>query len=227
MVEKTDIRMVERMSLWQRVEHGLLALCVVLLIVTGLARVYHTHGWAQELIRWMGGLVGEETLHHWAAAGLIAAGLLHVTGLALSRAHRQDFRGLAFRKGDLARALQGIRLELTGKGEPPAHGRFTTMQKVQYWGIMLSCLLMALTGTILWAHNAFQEVLPAWSLSLVRVLHSSQAQLIFVVLILWHLYDVHLGSGNFPMNPAWLTGRMRESVFLRQHRSAGEREGGA
>jgi len=39
------------------------------------------------------------------------------------------------------------------------------------------------------------------------------------VLILWHLYDVHLASGNFLMNPAWLTGRMKASVYRRQHRS--------
>ena len=44
-------------------------------------------------------------------------------------------------------------------------------------------------------------------------------QLIFVVLILWHLYDVHLAGGNFPMNPSWLTGKMKASVYHRQHRS--------
>lgn len=227
MAERKDVGTVERMSLWQRLEHALLALCVVLLIVTGLARVYHGQGWAQALIRWMGGLEGEEALHHWAAVGLIAAGLIHLLGLAVSKSHRQDFRGLAFRGGDFGRALQGARFELTGKGDPPAYGRFTSMQKLQYWGIMLGCLLMALTGVVLWAHDFFQGLVPAWGLALVRVLHSSQAQLIFVVLILWHLYDVHIGNGNFPMNPSWLTGRMRESVFRRQHRSAGEQEGGA
>ena len=199
---------VERMSPWQRVEHGLLALCVLLLIATGLARHYHLARPDWTLL-----------YHKWAAVGLIAAGLLHLSGLLFSPGHKKDLRGLAFRAGDLAEALRGAAYELTGKGPEPRYGRFTPMQKLQYWGIVAGCTLMAASGLLLWGGPGSLQVVPLWLRHLVLALHSNHAQLIFVVLILWHLYDVHLAGGNFPMNPSWLTGKMKASVYHRQHRS--------
>lgn len=216
---------VERMSLWQRVEHGLLALCVLLLVATGLALVYRGAGWAHALISATGGLEGSKLLHKIAAVGLVASGLLHLAGLLLSKAHKEDFRGLALKGGDLRDALVGIRYELSGgKGQAPSYGRFTPLQKLQYWGIVLGCLVMAITGSLLWAHQAGVGV-SLDLFNLMAVIHSNQAQLIFVALLLWHLYDVHIGNGNFPMNPAWLTGHMRETIYRRQHRSTAP-EGG-
>ncbi len=206
---------VERMSLWQRLEHGLLALCVCLLIGSGLARYYK-----------LAGPDGTLVLHKWAAAGLVAAALLHATGLLLSRSHQRDFRGLALRRTDFGQAWRGMAYELTGKGEAPRYGRFTPLQKLQYWGIVAGCALMTGSGLLLWQGPGSLAYLPLWVRNLVLVLHSNQAQLIFVVLILWHLYDVHLANGNFPMNPAWLTGRMKAEIYRRQHRSE-EGEGAA
>lgn len=213
MSEERNGGTVERMSLWQRVEHGLLALCVLLLIGSGLARHYKLAGPDSTLV-----------LHKWAAAGLIAAGILHLVGLLLSKSHKQDFRGLSIHCGDLGQAWRGMAYELTGKGEAPHYGRFTPLQKLQYWGIIFGCALMAASGLLLWKGPGALEYLPLWVRNLVLVLHSNEAQLIFVVLILWHLYDVHLANGNFPMNPAWLTGKMKTAVYHRQHRSE---DGGA
>lgn len=220
---RTNEPTVERMSLWQRVEHGMLALCVILLVATGLALFYKSAA----LIGLMGGFDGAKLLHKAAAVGLVASGLLHLLGLLLSASHKADFRGLAPRGGDLADALSGVRYELSGgKGTAPSYGRFTPLQKLQYWGIVLGCLVMAATGSVLWAHQLGAGV-SLELFNLMSVVHSNQAQLIFVALLLWHLYDVHIGNGNFPMNPAWLTGRMRESVYRRQHRSVDPQGGKA
>jgi hypothetical protein len=59
-------------------------------------------------------------------------------------------------------------------------------------------------------------------LDIMLVLHATEAQFIFVLFILWHLYDVHVAGGNFPMNPAWLTGKMSEELFARQHHASCE-----
>jgi formate dehydrogenase subunit gamma len=204
---------VERMSPWQRAEHLLLALCVCVLIGSGMLRHYR-----------LAGPDGTLLVHKWAAAGLILSGFLHLAGILFSPNHKKDFRGLALRGGDLREAFRGAAYELTGKGEPPRYGRFTPMQKLQYWGIVAGCGLMAASGVLLWRGPGALEYEPLWLRNLVLVLHSNQAQLIFVVLILWHLYDVHLAGGNFPMNPAWITGKMKASVYRRQHRSETEGE---
>ncbi len=207
---------VERMSSWQRVEHGLLMLWVLLLVATGLARHYN-----------LAAPDGIIATHKLAAIGLIATGLIHLAGIILSKRHKEDFRGLAFHCSDCRCAWRGIANEITGRGEPPAYGRFTPMQKLQYWGIVAGCSLMAISGAVLWSGPNTLAFLPLWGRNLVLTIHSNQAQLIFVLLILWHLYDVHVAGGNFPMNPAWLTGKMKSSIYNTQHRGNGnDREEG-
>ena len=208
---------VVRMSLLQRLDHALLALCLLLLIASGLALVYHEQAWAKVLIGLMGGMRGRGLLHRAAAIGLVFAGLLHFGGLLFSRKYQSDFRAVRFRRSDFSEGWKGWIHGLTGKGSPPYYGRFTPMQKIQYWGIFVGCLIMAGSGFVLWSPQASLALFPKSVYDLMLVVHSEQAQLIFVVLILWHLYDVHLAGGNFPMNPAWITGRMGGEKFRKRH----------
>jgi len=220
---------VERMTLLQRVEHVFLLLLLLLLIASGLALVHHEKGWAHGLIALMGGMDGRHLVHRSAAVGLILLGLLHFAGLLFSKRQQEDFRGLRPGAGDLRMGWRGFLHGISGRGEPPDYGRFTPMQKFQYWGILVGCLLMALSGAVLWSPHASLALFPKRVFDLMLVIHSNQAQVIFLLFILWHLWDVHLAGGNFPMNPAWLTGRMPVTVFRRRHPAAWrkmEKEGG-
>jgi formate dehydrogenase subunit gamma len=208
---------VERMSLLQRLDHALLAVCLLLLIASGLALVYHDQAWAKVLIGLMGGMKGRGLLHRTAAIGLVFAGLVHFGGLLFSRKYQADFRAVRFERMDFSEGWKGWIYGLTGKGAPPYYGRFTPMQKFQYWGIFVGCIIMTISGFVLWSPQASLALFPKSIYDLMLVVHSEQAQLIFVVLILWHLYDVHVAGGNFPMNPAWLTGRIKAERFKKQH----------
>ncbi len=209
-----------RMSLLQRLDHALLAVCLLLLIASGLALVYHDQAWARFLIGLMGGMKGRGILHRTAAIGLVFAGFVHFGGLLFSPKYQDDFRAVRFRRSDFSEGWKGWIYGLTGKGAPPYYGSFTPMQKIQYWGILLGCLVMTVSGFVLWSPQASLAVFPKSVYDLMLVVHSAEAQLIFIVLIVWHLYDVHIAGGNFPMNPAWLTGRMKEARFRTQHPAA-------
>ncbi len=211
---------VDRMSLQQRLEHGLLLLFLVLLIVSGISLVYHEQGWAHGLIALMGGLDGRFLVHRFAAVGLLVVGIWHFLGLLFCTRQQGDFRELRLGGKDLRMGWTGFRFGLTGKGDAPDHGRFTPMQKFQYWGILIGCLIMGISGAVLWSPQAALALFPKSVFDLMLVIHSSQAQVIFILFIIWHLYDTHLAGGNFPMNPAWLTGRMSEKVFQRRHPAA-------
>lgn len=213
-------RMVERMSLWQRIEHGILMIAILLLVLSGLALSYHASAPGRFLIACMGGLEGRYLIHRGSAVLLLALGAAHLVALALSPRRRADFRDALPAAKDFREAWARFRCRLTGKGEMPRYGRYTPMQKFQYLGIFLGCVVMALSGLILWFKAEALSALPKVVFDLVLLVHSEQAQLIFILFILWHLYDVHLAGGNFPMNPAWLTGKMSEEVFRRQHPAA-------
>jgi hypothetical protein len=49
------------------------------------------------------------------------------------------------------------------------------------------------------------------------VIHTSEALLAAVVLMIWHFYNVHLKPGVFPMNWSWLTGRMTKEQYEEEH----------
>ncbi|MBZ5535954.1 MAG: cytochrome b/b6 domain-containing protein [Acidobacteriia bacterium] len=199
-----------------------MALSVTLLILSGVALTYHEQAWARFLIWLMGGLQGRHWVHRTAAIGLLVAGLLHLLGLMLSERHKRDFREVKPRPNDFRAAWSGLKFAFSGKGEPPHYGWFTPMQKLQYWGVLIGCLLMGVSGVLLWNPVFTLNSFPKWVLDTMLVLHATEAQFIFVLFILWHLYDVHVAEGNFPMNPAWLTGRMSEEHFARQHRASWE-----
>jgi len=212
---------IDRLTLWQRWEHGLMALCVLLLILSGLALAYHEQFWAQFLIRLMGGLPGRHLVHRFAAVGLLIAGLLHLTGLLFSDRHKRDFHEVVPRFSDFSQAWQGLKFSILGTGEAPQYEWFTPMQKLQYWGVLIGCLVMGISGSLLWNPVVTLNIFPKWILDFMLVLHATEAQFIFVLFILWHLYDVHVAGGNFPMNPAWLTGTMSKELFARQHAAGG------
>jgi hypothetical protein len=41
--------------------------------------------------------------------------------------------------------------------------------------------------------------------------------LIFLVLFIWHIYDVHLSPGVFPMSKIWLTGKISKKELKDEH----------
>jgi len=41
--------------------------------------------------------------------------------------------------------------------------------------------------------------------------------MIFLVLFLWHIYDVHLSPGVFPMSKIWLTGKISKDELKEEH----------
>lgn len=213
---------IERLTLWQRCEHALMGLSVVLLILSGMALTYHQQAWAHALIQMMGGLQGRYFVHRTAAIGLLIAGILHLSGLLVSKRHQHEFREVLPRLSDFKDAWDGLIRALTGKGERPRYGWFTPMQKLQYWGVLLGCLIMGLSGALLWSPTFTLGLFPKWLLDLTLLIHAKEAQFIFIFFIVWHLYDVHVAGGNFPMNPAWITGNISKEIFARQHAAVGD-----
>ncbi len=220
MAEGRTAATVERMTLWQRIEHLVLMVSILLLVLSGLALAYHATAPGRLLIRCMGGLEGRYLLHRGSAVVLLLLGAAHVAALAVSKRRRGDFLDALPTARDFRDAWARLRFRVTGRGEMPKYGRYTPMQKFQYLGIFAGCVVMALSGLVLWFKAEALSAFPKFFFDLVLLVHSEQAQLIFILFILWHLYDVHVAEGNFPMNPAWITGRMREDVFRRQHPGA-------
>jgi len=60
-------------------------------------------------------------------------------------------------------------------------------------------------------------ILPKWTIDLNRIIHSFEATVVFLILVIWHLYNVHLNPRVFPMNRVWLTGMVTKEDMKKDH----------
>ncbi|MGH2651643.1 MAG: hypothetical protein ACRDHK_10580 [Actinomycetota bacterium] len=85
---------------------------------------------------------------------------------------------------------------------------------------------MAVTGGLLWFENLTLRFLPKWALDVVAAVHLYEAWLATLAILVWHLYFVIFRPGVYPMNWAWLTGRVSEEYLREEHRREWEQEFG-
>lgn len=76
---------------------------------------------------------------------------------------------------------------------------------------------MIITGFLLWFDNYFVQFLPKGVLDVSLVIHYWEAWLASLAVLVWHLYSTVFSPHVYPMNPSWLTGRMPEEMYAREH----------
>ena len=69
---------------------------------------------------------------------------------------------------------------------------------------------MTVTGFMLWYKDLFLSFLPKWSIDVVTVIHFYEAILATSAIFIWHFYAVIFKPGVYPMNWAWLTGKVKK-----------------
>ena len=206
-----------RLSLLFRLQHMMLMLLLLVLAVTGFALMYHENSLAQWIIRLEGGVHNRGIVHRVAAILLMANLVYHIFYMLFSREGKQELRQLFLTKRDLDDVLQSLRYNLGMEKEYPRFGRYGYKEKFQYWGATVGVLLIASTGFMLWAEEFSMLFFPKFILDLALIIHGYQGLMGFVLLFLWHLYNVHLHPSVFPMNPSWITGKVSAEWLREEH----------
>lgn len=215
--DRVEAGKVVRMSLRFRIQHLLLTILLAVLAATGFALMYHENPLAQWIIRVEGGVHNRGIVHRVAAVLLMANLVYHVFYMLFSREGKPELRQLVLTKRDIEDFLRSLRYNLGTAGEYPRFGRYGYKEKFQYWGAAAGVILISLTGLMLWAEEFSMRFFPKVALDLAIVIHGYQGLLAFVVLFLWHVYNVHLHPSAFPMNPSWITGKVSVEWLRREH----------
>jgi cytochrome b subunit of formate dehydrogenase len=207
-----------RMSVNERLQHGLLALSFVALVVTGFMLRYPEAWWVVGIrnlsagaFEWRG------VLHRIAGVAMIGAGIWHFWYLAFTVRGRQVFRDLLPRARDLTDPFRVLRYNLGLAPTKPQFARFSYIEKAEYWAMVWGTLLMAITGAILWFDNTSMGLFTKLGFDISRTIHFYEAILATLAIIVWHFYFVIFNPDIYPMNLAWLTGRMSEKEMLEEH----------
>lgn len=214
-VESRESASVVRMSPMFRIQHGLLMVTLLVLALTGFALMYHDNWLARLLIRLEGGVLFRGFIHCTAAALLMAQMVFHAYYMLFTRGGKRELKDFLLGIQDFADFGQAIRFNLGAASEYPRIGKYGYKEKFQYWGATIGTFLISITGVILWAETYTMRLLPKFFLDITLIVHGYQGLLAFVILLFWHVYNEHLHPSVFPMNRAWLTGKV-DAEWLRQ-----------
>ncbi len=211
-------RLYLRMTGQERLQHGTLVISFVLLVVTGFMLRFPEAWWVVG-IRNLNSHAFEwrSLIHRVAGVVLLLAGVWHVCYLAFTTAGRSLFRDLWPRRRDFTDPLAVLKFNLGLSPVKPAFPRFSYIEKAEYWALVWGTILMGVTGVILWFDNTSMGLFTKLGFDLSRTIHFYEAVLATLAIIVWHFYFVIFNPDVYPVNLAWLTGRMSEREMLEEH----------
>jgi cytochrome b subunit of formate dehydrogenase len=207
-----------RMTVNERLQHAVLGISFVLLVVTGFMLRY-PEAWWVDLLRRMSDHMFEwrGLLHRIAGVVMILCGVWHAVYLAATERGRQLFRDVLPRWSDVTDLLGTVRYNLGMAAHKPLYARFSYVEKAEYWAMIWGTFLMTLTGFLLWFDNFTMGLFTKLGFDIFRIVHFYEAVLATLAIIVWHFYAVIFNPDVYPMNMAWLTGKMSEEEMLHEH----------
>lgn len=205
-----------RFGLNIRLQHAIMAVACIILIVTGLPIKFHNAGWAQFLLDLMGGLGVSRFWHRIGATGLIFVGMWHVGWLVMPRG-RHEFMELLPKPKDALDFVTNIKHLVGLSEERPRFGRFSYVEKFDYWAVYWGMVIMIGSGLVLWFNNVALAYLPLYAIDIAREAHSDEAMLATLAIVVWHWYNAHFNPEIFPYNPTIVTGRIPKHRMMEEH----------
>jgi formate dehydrogenase gamma subunit len=207
---------VPRMTRGDILQHSLLFMAFTVLVLTGFALRFSDSWWAHLLFGKTGMYSERGLIHRTAGVVLMLTSLMHLVFLKSKNGKdflKQMLPGLR----DFKKLWGMLRYNLGLSGEKPALGKFTYVEKFEYWALIWGTIIISITGIILWFDNIFIHYLSRTVLDVVRVIHYYEAWLATLSILVWHLYATIFNPGIYPMNPAWITGTMPKNQYQHEH----------
>src|SRR3990172_2674128 len=141
----------------------------------------------------------------------------HILYTILTRDGRRDFLLLLPKLGDAKDTAHNIRHFLGKVPEKPRFGRFSYIEKFDYWAVYWGCIIMIGSGLFLWFETYVLRFLPKYSLDVAHEMHSDEAMLATLAIVIWHFYNVHFNPDRFPGTLLWWHGQLSEHEMKEEH----------
>lgn len=208
-----------RMTLNERIQHLILLVSFFVLVITGFALKYPEAFW----VTWLKNLFGENAfelrgiVHRIAGVLLIAVSVYHLFYVILSGRGRKLISDMVFKKSDILELVANVNYLVGIKKEKPRFGRFSYIEKAEYWALVWGTVLMSITGIVLWFENYFITVMSNLGMEISTIIHFYEAILASLAILVWHFYFVIFRPGIFPMNMSWLTGYLSREEMEQEH----------
>jgi formate dehydrogenase gamma subunit len=213
MFKKTQIRRMQTNEVWQ---HTLLMFTFITLVITGFSLRYSESWWVVLMFGYEGGFPLRGIIHRVAAVLFMATSVWHIVYL-FGKQGKKFIRDIFPAKKDIPQLIKMIEYNLGIIKEEPRFARFSYVEKAEYWALVWGTIVMILTGLLLWFDNYVIVSFSKAFLDVVLVVHFYEAWLATLAILIWHLYSTVFRPSVYPMNPAWLTGKMPMDMYEEEH----------
>ncbi|HRX86242.1 MAG TPA: cytochrome b/b6 domain-containing protein [Phycisphaerae bacterium] len=208
---------VQRLSMNEVMQHWALMVSFIVLVLTGFSLRFSESWWVKLIFGWQGGFELRGVIHRVAAVILIITSLWHLFYLFTHRG-RGWVRDMTVSPSDLRHLWHNSLYFLGLRSHEAPFKRFSYMEKAEYWALVWGTLIMSGTGIFLWFDNlAVRLGLQKGFLDVMLVIHYYEAWLATLAILVWHIYGTVFKPGVYPMNTAWLAGRMSKSMYDHEH----------
>jgi len=197
-----------RLTKWLRAQHFILMATFILLAYTGFVHKFPDAMWAWPF-RAMGdaGSATRGMIHRMAGWTFIGLFLVHSVSLVFTKRGRDYLKVLWFAWHDALDGLGTLAFNLGLKKTAPPHRQWNYAEKAEYWALMWGSVVMIVTGLMLLFTETVLATLPKVWHDVAQVIHYYEAVLATLAIVVWHFYWVIFDPKEYPMNPAWLTGK--------------------
>lgn len=212
-------RSIVRLSANQRVQHWFLITSFIALVLSGFALQYPDS--------WLGWLLGgsesfRRIVHRVAAVVMLLTGGYHLVYLAVTKEGRLWVIDMLPGFKDVKDVFLNFAYYLGIKNEKPKFERFGYAEKAEYWAVVWGTIIMGLTGVMIWFKIDVFGFLPRWWIDIALAIHFYEAILATLAIMVWHFYQVIFDPDVYPLNFAFIDGRVSEESYKEEHELAYE-----
>ncbi len=213
---QTDSR-IRRFSSYRIIDHWLQALVFIILVITGLSQKFNTFDISQWTVLHLGGIDRVRLLHRIAGLVLILLFVQHVFVAAIGIIKLKWQATMLIQMKDFQDAVANLKYYFGMKSHPAPCDRYDYKQKFDYWGVLVSNIIMIFSGLILWfpittTRFFWGELIPAANL-----IHTDQALIMILFVVIWHIYNAIFSPDVFPFDTSIITGYISRERMAHNH----------
>jgi cytochrome b subunit of formate dehydrogenase/mono/diheme cytochrome c family protein len=194
----------------QRIEHAIFLISFTILGITGLAQKFGTSTGGEFLIRLFDGIETTRIIHRTSAIVLMAIAVYHILGLLYRVFVRRVKLSILPKFQDFQDLMQDVFFYLGLRNSKARYGRYSYVEKAEYWALVWGTIIMAVTGFMMWNPISSARLLPGEAIPAAKAAHGGEALLAVLAIFLWHFYHVHIRHLNMSMFTGWLSRKEME-----------------